>query len=202
MRHARLRRALLTVAAATSALAAFVTGPAASADAPAGAVYTLTNSAAGNAVQVYARAADGTLSFSGASPTTGLGTGAGLGSQGALVLRGDRLYAVDAGSNQISDLAVSGDGLTLTHLDTVASGGVSPISLTVKGDLLYVLNGGDGGHAANIAGFHIHDDGTLDAIAGSTRPLSGPSVGPAQVQFTPNGRQLVVTEKNTNLIDT
>jgi 6-phosphogluconolactonase (cycloisomerase 2 family) len=41
----------------------------------------------------------------------------------------------------------------------------------------------------------------LAPLAGSTRPLSGTGVGPAQVGFDPSGRWLVVTEKNTNLID-
>ncbi|HEX9377483.1 MAG TPA: beta-propeller fold lactonase family protein [Actinomycetota bacterium] len=197
-------RMRLLVAAASVALAAvaFVQGPSASAADGGGAVYVLTNQSAGNAVQVYERAPDGSLAFSGAFPTTGTGTGAGLGSQGALVLKGTRLFAVDAGSNQISDLSVGGGGLTLSHLDTVGSGGVTPISVTVKGTLLYVLNAGDGSNAGNITGFRIRDDGRLHAIPGSTRPLSADSAGPAQVQFSPNGGLLIVTEKATNLIDT
>jgi 6-phosphogluconolactonase (cycloisomerase 2 family) len=188
------------VAAALAALA-LVAGPGASAAPDGGAVYVLGNQAA-NAVRVYERAPDGSLTFSGAFPTTGSGTGAGLGSQGSLVLRGARLYAVDAGSNQISDFSVGIGGLALTHLDTVGSGGVLPISVTVQGALLYVLNAGDASHAGNVTGFRIAGDGGLHAIPGSTRPLSAPSVGPAQVQFSPNGRVLLVTEKNTNLIDT
>lgn len=43
------------------------------------------------------------------------------------------------------------------------------------------------------------EDG-LAPIPGSTRPLTGK--GGAQVSFTPNGRQLVVTEKASDLIDT
>ena len=74
-----------------------------------------------------------------------------------------------------------------------------PISLTAYKDLLYVLN--DGG-AGNITGFNINGDGTLTAIPGSTRPLSSASSGPAEVQFSPDGRVLVVTEKGTNMIDT
>lgn len=48
--------------------------------------------------------------------------------------------------------------------------GSRPISLDVHGDLLYVLNaGGDG----NISGFAIGPQGTLTALPGSSRPLSG-----------------------------
>jgi 6-phosphogluconolactonase len=86
--------------------------------------------------------------------------------------------------------------------DTVSSGGVLPISLTIHAHLLYVLNAGSGATPANITGFTVGNDATLSPLAGSTRPLSGDSVGPAQIQFSPDGRVLVVTEKATNLIDT
>ncbi len=87
-------------------------------------------------------------------------------------------------------------GLQLTG--RVASGGVRPISVTVHGDVLYVLNaGGDG----NISGFRVGTDGALAPLAGSTRPLSGSGVGPAQVSFSPTGAWLVVTEKTTNRLD-
>jgi 6-phosphogluconolactonase len=200
MRYRRARALATATFAALTALA-LVAGPTASATPGGGAVYVLTNQAA-NAVQVYQRAPDGSLAFSGDFPTTGAGTGAGLGSQGALVLKGHRLFAVDAGSNQISDFSVGGGGLALTHVDTVGSGGVTPISVTVKGSLLYALNAGDASHAGNITGFRIREDGRLHAIPGSTRPLSADSVGSAEVLFSPNGRLLFVTEKNTNLIDT
>jgi 6-phosphogluconolactonase (cycloisomerase 2 family) len=164
-----------------------------------GAVFTLTNQAAGNAVQVYERAADGSLTPRGSVPTGGLGTGAGLGSQGALVLSRGRLLAVDAGSDQIT--AFDADGTTLRRTAHVASGGVDPISLTVHGNVAYVLNAGSAASAGNITGFRIDGRGRLTPVPGSTRPLSGPAVGPAQVQFSPDGERLVVTEKATNLID-
>src|SRR5437763_1948355 len=79
-----------------------------------------------------------------------------------------------------------------------ASGGTLPISLAVHGNLLYVLNGGGDG---NISGFTVGTTGRLTPIAGSTQPLSGTNVGPAQVSFSPDGHRLVVTEKNTSLLD-
>jgi 6-phosphogluconolactonase (cycloisomerase 2 family) len=39
-------------------------------------------------------------------------------------------------------------------------------------------------------------------LSGSARALSGDNTGPAQVSFTDEGDTLVVTERNTNLIDT
>jgi 6-phosphogluconolactonase len=164
-----------------------------------GAVFTLTNEAAGNAVAVFSRGSDGTLMPEGTVPTGGLGSGSGLGSQGAVALseNGRWLFAVNAGSDDVSVFDV--DGMDLELVARVASGGDRPISLTQHGDLLYVLNGGT---PNNITGFRIAHDGLLSAIAGSERPLSGANVGPAQVSFSPNGRTVVVTEKMTNKIDT
>ena len=201
---------LALIAAAGCAQDRTVTGPVAdrgitlsadavsqSSDGP-GAVYALTNAAGGNAVAVYARGADGSLSWTGSAPTGGTGAGAGLGSQGALALSDDGrwLFAVNAGSNDISAFRVTPGGLELTS--RVASGGIRPISLTVHGDVVYALNaGGDG----NISGFRVGNDGTLEPLAGSTRSLSGSAVGPAQVSFSSTGDWLVVTEKTTNRLD-
>jgi len=163
-----------------------------------GAVYTLTNQVTGNAVAVFDRAADGTLTAGATVATGGTGTGAGLGSQGAVVLSDDgrRLFAVNAGSNDVSVFDVGPTGLSLAS--RTASGGTLPISLTVHANVLYVLNaGGDG----NISGFTVGTSGGLTPIPGSTHALSGANVGPAEVAFSPDGRRLVVTEKNTNLRD-
>jgi 6-phosphogluconolactonase (cycloisomerase 2 family) len=165
-----------------------------------GAVYTLTNSASGNAVAVFDRASDGSLTPDGTVATGGNGTGAGLGSQGALVLDDDRLVAVNAGSKTISLLHVNRDG-KVTLADVEPSGGVGPISATVHGKVVYVVNQGDATHAANIHGF-LALWGNLVPLAGSSRPLSTAAPGPAQIEFSPSGKHLVVTEKETNLIVT
>jgi 6-phosphogluconolactonase len=114
----------------------------------AGAVYTLTNAASGNGVTVLSRARDGTLTATGTVLTGGLGSGAGLGSQGGLTLSDDHewMFAVNARSNEISILAVRPNGLTL--VDKVASGGVLPISVTNYQDRVYALNAGSSGNAA------------------------------------------------------
>ena len=83
-------------------------------------------------------------------------------------------------------------------VSTVDSGGVQPISVTVRNGLVYVLNAGGAG---NISGFTATPSG-LTPLAGSTRPLGAGSAGPAQVAFTPDGSFLVVTEKTSNTIDT
>ena len=163
-----------------------------------GAVYALTNQVGGNAVAVFARGADGRLTAAGTVSTGGTGTGASLGSQSAVTLSDDGrwLFAVNAGSNDVSVFSVSPAGLALAS--RTASGGTLPISLTVHGNVLYVLNAGGTG---NISGFAVGTSGALTAIAGATLALSGSNVGPAQVSFSPDGRRLVVTEKNTNQLD-
>ena len=87
-------------------------------------------------------------------------------------------------------------------IQIISSGGTFPNSVAVSGDLLYVLNAG-GAHGAVdiITGFKVDAKGKLTALANSTRSLSGPSVLPAQVSFSPNGNWLVVTERNGNNID-
>jgi 6-phosphogluconolactonase (cycloisomerase 2 family) len=183
-----MKKLLLVLAAV---LAAAVAAQAASAanDTP-GAVYTLTNSPGGNAVAAYARSAQGALAYVGSFATGGTGTGAALGSQGALALTDDGrdLYAVNAGSNTVSKFAVDADGLRLVA--QFPSGGVRPVSVTVHGDVLYVLNAGSN----TIAGF------TTDGEWLVSQPLLG--AGPAQVSFSPRGDELVVTEKATQSIDT
>lgn len=165
-----------------------------------GAVYLTSNDASGNEILVFARAADGRLTAAGKVPTGGRGTSQGLGNQLAMAFTGDyrRLYVVNAGSNDVTGFRM--DEARLEPIGPpVPSGGEQPISLTVHGDLLYVLNAGNGG---NVSGFRVAEDGSLAPIPGSSRHLSGENTGPAQIQFTPSGDVLVVTEKNTNDITT
>lgn len=163
-----------------------------------GAVYTQTNDATANAIRVFARASDGTLTFVADYPTGGQGNGAlGLGSQGAVIIAEERfLLAVNAGSNQLSSFRIGSSGLTL--VETISSGGTMPVSVAAFGRLVYVLNAGG---TDNVTGFLLDNTGDLTAIAGSTRPLSTTGTAAAQVGFHPRGRQLVVTEKATNKID-
>lgn len=165
-----------------------------------GAVYTMTNAAGPNSVVTYNRLADGTLQPAATTLTGGRGTGAGLGSQGAVVLdnSGRWLFVVNAGSDDISVFRVKADASELEFTGTFPSGGHMPISVTVNGRTVYALNAGT---PNNITGFRVGRGGQLTPIPGSTRSLSAPATGPAQVEFSPDGELLVVTEKNTNLID-
>lgn len=172
---------------------------------PSGMVFVATNAMdpiRGNEVVMYRRDGNGQLTVTGRFPTGGQGLGSGLGSQNSLLLsdNGQWLFAVNAGSNEISVFSVEKAGLILTG--KVASGGVRPTSLTVRKNIVYVLNAGDAG---NITAFTLNKMGGLTPLANSTRFLSnngnGAAPAPAQVSFTPDGRHLVVTERASNLID-
>ena len=187
--------ALASALLLSAAIAAAAPATASAGSLPVGAVFTLTNDPAGNAVQAYLRRADGSLHALGTFATGGLGSGTGLGSQGALVRAdsGRSLLAVNPGSDDLSVLTLTLRGMV--RVDTEPSGGDLPISVTEHGGLVYVLNGGPGG--TSISGFRLTRSG-LDPIPGSTVPTSG---APAQVSFTPDGKQLVVTRKMANAVD-
>ena len=65
----------------------------------------------------------------------------------------EMLFAVNAGSSELSSFEVVGDVLVLR--DITGSGGVRPISLTVHDDLLYVVNAGSDAAAGNISGLVV-----------------------------------------------
>jgi 6-phosphogluconolactonase len=174
----------------------------------AGGVYVLTNQV-NNQVAAFRRNAKGRLTPAGSFATGGAGDPVPQGmdpatdplaSQGALIIsNGNRfLFAVNAGSNQISVLKIKKNELAM--VDIVDSGGIRPISLTFHDGLLYVLN--EGG-TPNITGFTVAGNGTLTPLAGSTQPLiGGAAADPAQIGFSSDGSLLVVTEKAGNRINT
>lgn len=183
-------------AASALAATALLGATSALASADTGRVFTQTNSAGGNAVLAFNRAPDGHLTPAGSFATGGRGSGASLGSQGPVAVRGDTVYAADAGSGDIAALRVTPHGLRPFDREPA---GAQPISVTVDGSLLYALDAGNGGQ---VLGYRVRPDGGLKPINRSARPLSPGASGPAQVSFSPDGRFLAVTEKDTNRIDT
>jgi 6-phosphogluconolactonase len=160
------------------------------------AVFAQTNDAERNQVAAFARSVDGTLTPLGLADTGGRGTGqAHLPSQGSLAVAGDGsfLLVANAGSDDISAFAIEETGLRLS--DRVASGGSTPVSIAVHDRHVYVVN-----RSGGIAGFELSDGGELVTLAGSARSLSTPDADPAQIAFTPEGRALVVTERNKDAI--
>src|SRR4051812_36956176 len=188
----------LQLRAAAPLAAGFVLLFAGSAMASDGAVYTQTNSLIGNAVHRLDRGPDGLLTPVAIYRTGGTGTGAGLGSQGAVALSDDGrvVIAVDAGSNDIASFRVGRRG-HLTLVDRQPSGGVLPNSVDIADGSAYVLNSGG---TPNVTGFDVDGSGRIRARA--TVNLSAGPLGAAQVSVAPGGRDLVVTERLSNRIET
>jgi 6-phosphogluconolactonase len=159
-----------------------------------GKLFISSNSPAGNEVLTYERSPSGPATLLSRTLTQGVGTGAGLGSQGAVTLssNGRFLFVVNAASNTVSTFAVRPAGLVLKSV--VDSGGLTPTSVAESHGLVYVLNaGGSGG----VVGFRNHG-GNLRPITGAAGTLSANGgTAPAQLGFSEDGDVLVVAERNT-----
>jgi DNA-binding beta-propeller fold protein YncE len=176
-----------------------------------GEVFVQTDNVSGNAIVVYHRNGDGTLSQAGQYGTGGLGGVLGgsvvdhLASQGSLTYDPGHglLYAVNAGSDTVAVFEVHGDHL-IRH-QVIGSGGSFPVSVAARGNVVYVLNARDGG---SVQGF-LRVGSSLVRVPSWHRALGLDASEtpeftstPGQVAFTPDGRQLVVTTKgNGNDID-
>ena len=160
-----------------------------------GAVFAMTNAAGGNEITVYNRFGNGTIDRLRNVSTRGLGIGTDLDTQGGLRLgRNNRfLYAVNAGSDDVTVFEV--DGTRLRFVQKIYAGD-EPVSLTISGNLLYVLNGSVAGNG--IRGFRIGGNGTLAPLPDSFRDLSSRIAVPGTIQFSPDGRVILVTHKTTN----
>jgi 6-phosphogluconolactonase len=183
-------------------------------------VYVSSNVGTGNTILVYDRADDGALTFISEVATGGFGSGPGelppplppfpgpipLDSQDALIKTSDGrfLIAVNAGSNDISVLKITRDGLKLT--DKVPSQGIFPVSLTEHRRLVYVANAGQTpdefpGATPSISGFRLNEDGKLHFIPGSRRIVGPANASAADIVFSPDGKVLIMTELNGNMVD-
>jgi 6-phosphogluconolactonase (cycloisomerase 2 family) len=188
------RRGGFVLAAAVTAVTAGLAAPPAMAASP-GAVYTQTNNPSGNAVQMFERAADGSLSAAQTYPTGGLGLATLGGRQGAVELSddADHVYAVNAGSNTVTSFRVTRGGLRVE--ETIASGGIAPASVDERRGRLYVLNSGG---VPNVTAFAVQSGHLVQT---GSRDLPGAD-GAAQVSVARNGRLLVVSERVANRLET
>ena len=162
-----------------------------------GVVQTLSNQEASNELVTFLE-----LPFFGFvrlpdTDTGGVGLPGFLGSQGPLIeARGGRfLIAVNPGSDNVTVFR-SFFGIFSRAVELEASRGQQPVSVTARGRLVFVLNAG----SDNIAGFRLSPRGDLVPIPGATAPLSQDGTAAAQIQFTPDGSALVVSERATNLL--
>jgi len=167
-----------------------------------GYLYVNDNTARRNTVAGFARRPDGSLTPLPGSPfrAGGAGTGAGIGSQGALQETGNGRYllAVDAGSNQVSVMRIRpGGGLSLVGRP-VFSGGSEPVSVAVHRNLVYVANAGT---RTNFTGFTISYAGILRRLPRSTVRLPAGSL-PGDVLFNGSGTILAGTLVDSSQIVT
>lgn len=167
-------------------------------------VYTLDNATERNSVAVYRREADGSLMPLVGSPFNAGGkglSGGDIDEQGAIRVHGKFVLAVNPGSDTIAVFEKTNRGLLHVEGSPFPSGGSTPLSLAVHGDtghgdMVFVANqAAEFAHPMsepNITGFRMDDSGRLMPIPGASAKLPK-GMGPAQVEFTPNGQTLVVT---------
>ncbi len=175
-------------------------------------MFVQTDNTAGNQVVSYARSASGALTLAGTYDTGGLGgqlTGSvvdHLASQGSLRYDAQQhlVIAVNAGSNSVT--VFGAHGTRLRRRQIIGSGGQFPVSVAIRGNLVYVLNALRGGA---VQGYRLSPAGHLAFLRGSHRRLGLNQAAtpqftntPGQVAFSPGGTQLIVTTKaNGNDVD-
>ena len=182
-----------------------------------GVLYAMTNQSP-NQIVVFARGADGSIREAQRVGTGGAGSPSNnppfpqnhLDADNEIKLTatqsGTLLFAVNAGDNTVSSFSVGPQGL-LTLADRKPSGGNHPVSLDTYNGLLYVVNEVDPS-GKDISGLRYTTQGMMTPIANSTRSLATPYNSdngfgfaeplPSQVMFSPDGRELIVTERTSN----
>jgi 6-phosphogluconolactonase (cycloisomerase 2 family) len=161
-------------------------------------VYVMSNKNPGNSIIQFRRSATGSLTWVREVPTGGGGTGANgadpLGSQDSVVLSGDGqlLLAVNAGSDEVSVLSTRNG--QLNWLSKASSGGTFPNSVTLSGDLVYVLNAG----SSSVTGFQLDTHGVLHWITTVNLPTG--VVRPNDIRFSPDGSHIFLTASGSNQI--
>ena len=197
--HKQMQSISMLLVLATAILPMYASADANDVDS-AHAVFVMSNAADRNEVIAFARATDGSLQETHRFPTGGRGSGGNhdpLESQGSLTLSQDHslLFAVNAGSGEVSVFRVHGSTLVLS--DKVLSEGSEPNAIAQHGNLVYVVNTGG---SSNVAGFLLEGD-HLRYIKNSLTFLSTNTSGAASISLSPDGQFLAVTERLTNNID-
>jgi DNA-binding beta-propeller fold protein YncE len=196
MKHIWKLAAVTAGGAAAAALSALPAGAAAvhGIPAPAHAVFVQTDNTAGNTIVAYERTASGGLQQAGSYPTGGDGGQLSgsvvdhLASEGSLAYdrQAGLLYAVNAGSNTITEFSVRGDKLIRSQV--VSSGGQFPVSIAVHGNHVFVLNALGG---ASVSGFIQSGDRLIPQpswhrdLGLGTTPSTAFTGTPGQIEFTP-----------------
>lgn len=169
-------------------------------------IYTIGNSDTGNAIFGFLVLSNGALQALPGSPysTGGFGQGHTLlvSSDNGLVISEDKrfLFAPNRGSNDIAVFRIRKDGvLTPVWGSPFPTGGITPTSLAVSDNLLFVAHSGLGLFAGcpncDYRGFSISEEGQLTPLENTTIKLSeDPASGPLAIRFSPDGKFLIGTE--------
>ncbi|MEU8215552.1 beta-propeller fold lactonase family protein [Micromonospora taraxaci] len=146
-----------------------------------GAVFVQTNKAEGNTIKVYDRDEDGRLTKAGEYETGGLGG-----------------FTIGAPLD-----ALASQGSLTYHRGLLWSGGLLPVTIAARGDLVYVL---DAGGEGSVQGFTLNK-GHLSRIENANRSLglhngNPPAFGaaPAQGKIDPDREFVLVSTKAANVM--
>ena len=150
-------------------------------------IWLESNSTAGNSILAFKNDGSGSPTFLGSAPAGGIGVYDGTFALGPfdsdqnLITNpeGTLLFAVNSGSNSIAVFHINSNG----SLEPVAgspfpSGGINPVSLGLKGDILTVVNKDQDPaqnanvHLPNYTTFHVWPNGSLTPIKNSTIPVA------------------------------
>ncbi len=171
-------------------------------------LYTVSNSSSGNnsVIGYKINPSNGSLKELPGSPFPTRGNGEGVillgASDNGLTISKDHkfLFAPNRGSQTIAVFRIHNDGL-LTHVpgSPFPTGGYTPVSLALHGDLLYVshlgLNLPDNCSGCEYRGYRVSKSGAITPMADSVYKLSvTPPAIPLALRFSPNGQFLIGTE--------
>ena len=202
----------LKIASAAVCVLALATSVVAQADGKseqfAGAVYAMSNNFEQNSIVAYRRGSEGMLSPIGEFLTGGQGAafdgGEGLDpliSAYSVLLSDDRrfLFAVNAGSSTITVFRILSD-FSLRKTDEKPTYGVGPNSVAYRKGLVYVSNidadgffAGEPDQEGSLVGYRLSKRGKLIPIRHSRELLGN---RPSAIQFSPDGRFLIVASIN------
>lgn len=150
-------------------------------------IYVSQNPDGDNQVAAFVQDSNtGRISLLGQYKTGGKGlTSVHGNSSHALISQGKFLFCVNSGDNSISSFEIQTGGI-LRLIGHYPSGGMTPVSLAVHGEVLYALNQGDAGEGkeGHLSAFTIATDGSLQAITTAQVDLPAKNL-PVEVLVTP-----------------
>jgi len=167
-----------------------------------GAVYVQgDNAVGGNKVYAFARDSAGALTFVGAFPTGGNGSGLGWANEGvhAVLRDGDLLFVTNAGPSSLLDLhgsvsvfKITPSGLSLQEVKS--SKGLQPLTVARRGNLVVVVNNDN-----TLTSYKLSATNKLTQVSHLALNPSlihgGLTAHPSDIVFNKEGTKLVIAER-------